>query len=69
MCPWGISLLHHLSPSEKTQEQERHLTYHEGEDKFNDVKERQDKLPLGGELTPATNFSRSGADLSVTPSL
>lgn len=43
--------------------------YCKGKTRFNDVKEKQDNLPTGGELTPATNFSRPGVDLSVTPSL
>lgn len=36
-----------------------------GKARFNHVKVKQGKLPAGGELTPAINFSRSGVDLSL----
>lgn len=42
---------------------------HKGKTRLNDVNVRQDKFSAGGELTPVTNFSRPGVDLSVTLSL
>lgn len=70
MCPWRMSPLHHLfTPREHKGAGEASFIYLKGKTRFNDVKVKRDKLPAGGELTPATNFSRPGVNLSVTPSL
>lgn len=70
MCPRRISLFHHLSPSrEHKGAGEVSFIYRKGKTRFSDVKEKHEELPTGGELTPATNFSRPGVDFSATPSL
>jgi len=68
-CPWRIPLLHHLPSREHKGAGEAALIYRKGKTRFNDVKAKHDQLLAGGELTPATNFSRPGVALPVTPSL